>query len=148
MERILEFIGNNLFWVSLWFAVSILLLWNLFGDILLGITQLEPGDVTRRINHDDATVVDLRGSSEFASGHILNAINIPDAEFSTRKKELDKFRSKPVILYCQNGQASTRMVKILKAEGFEDVSGLKGGLSSWQRAGLPLSRSGKKGQGE
>jgi rhodanese-related sulfurtransferase len=40
------------------------------------------------------------------------------------------------------------MVKILKAEGFEDVSGLKGGLSSWQRAGLPLSRSGKKGQGE
>ena len=140
MERLIEFIGNNLFWVSLWVAILMLLIWNLYGDLLMGITQLEPMDVTRLINHDHATMIDLRSPSEFESGHILNAINLPEADFSNKKQVLDKYRKKPLILYCQNGTNSRRLVKLLKTDGFENVSSMKGGISTWQRASLPLNQ--------
>ena len=139
MENLFEFIGNNLFWVSLWFAVLILLLWNLFGNIFMGITQFDPMDVTRRINHDNAVIIDIRSPAEYDSGHIINALNIPDAELSGRKNEIDKFKKKPIIFYCQNGTASAQAVRKLKADGFEDVSCMKGGILTWQRATLPLS---------
>ena len=140
MERLIEFILSNLFWVSLWIAILMLLTWNLFGDFFMGITQLEVMDVTRRINHDNAILVDLRSPSEFEAGHILNSLNIPDADLLDRKSELDKFQKKPVIFYCQRGAKSPRVVKLLKADGFEDISSIKGGILTWQSAGLPLSQ--------
>jgi rhodanese-related sulfurtransferase len=140
MERLFEFIGNNSLWVSVWFALLILLLWNLFKDNLLGIAQLDPIDVTRRINNDHAVVVDLRNSDDYQSGHILNAINIPETELAERKRDLEKLRKKPIILCCQSGSISTRTVQQLKSDGFDDVSIMKGGILTWQRASLPLTR--------
>jgi rhodanese-related sulfurtransferase len=140
MERLFEFIGNNLFWASLWIAILMLLIWNLFSDVIMGIVQLEPMDVTRRINHDNATVIDLRSPAEFEAGHIINSLNIPESELSERTTEISNFNKSPVILYCQSGTISARAVKQLKANGFEDVSSMKGGILTWQRASLPLSR--------
>jgi rhodanese-related sulfurtransferase len=143
MDRLAEFAGNNAFWVSLWFAILIMLLWNLFSDVIMGIAQLEPMDVTRRLNNDNAAIIDLRSESDFKTGHIIHSMNIPDSEISGRKKELDKLKSRPLILYCQTGATSTRVVRQLKMEGFEDVSSLKGGVLNWQRANLPLTRENK-----
>ncbi|NNE37809.1 MAG: rhodanese-like domain-containing protein [Gammaproteobacteria bacterium] len=139
----LEFIGNNLFWVSLWFAILMMLLWNLFSDVLMGIAQLEPMDVTRRINSDNAVIFDLRTESDFNNGHIIHSVNIPEKEITERKKEFEKYKDKPLILYCQTGSVATRVVRQLKTEGFEDISCLKGGILSWQRASLPLTRDKK-----
>src|SRR5690606_26193523 len=102
MENLIEFIGNNLFWVTLWFAVLTLLLWNMFGNIIMGISQIEPSELTRLINHEHAAVIDVRLPADFEAGHILDAINIPEAELQSRKKELEKLRKKPVVVYCQN----------------------------------------------
>ena len=121
----LEFVGNNLLWVTLWFALLILLFWNFFSDTLLGIVQLGPMDATRRINHDNALVIDLRSQSDYKSGHILNSINIPDGELTDRKNELEKHKERPLIMYCQNGTVSSKVVRQLKMEGFEDISCLK-----------------------
>ncbi|MEX2353299.1 MAG: rhodanese-like domain-containing protein [Gammaproteobacteria bacterium] len=140
MERLIEFVANNLFWVSLWVAILSLLLWNLFGDMIMGINQLEPGELTRRINHEHAVVIDVRSAEDYQAGHIMDAVNIPEGELQNRKKEIEKYRKKPVVVYCQNGTTSNRAVRLLKADGFPDVSGLKGGLMSWQKAGMPLSR--------
>ncbi len=144
MDKLLEFLGNNLFWASLWFAILILLLWNLFSDLIMGIVQLEPMDVTRRMNNENAVLLDLRQESDYKSGHIINSINMPENEFANRKNELDKYKNKPLTLYCQTGSVATRIVRQLKSEGFEDISCLKGGVLSWQRANLPLSRGDKK----
>jgi len=147
MEKLLEFIGNNLFWVTLWLAVLMLLLWNVFSNVIMGINQIEPNELTRLINHEHAAVIDVRLPADFEAGHILDAINIPELELQNRKKELEKLRKKPVIVYCQNGTNSTRFVRLLKADGFPNVSCLKNGLVTWTKAGMPLSRgkSGVKG---
>jgi rhodanese-related sulfurtransferase len=145
MERLIEFIASNLFWVSLWFALLMLLLWNLFGHALLGINEIGPMDVTRLINHEHAAVIDVRTEPDYEAGHILNAINIPEAELPDRKQEMEKFRNKPVVVYCQNGAVSPRVARSLKTSGYANVSCIKGGLATWQKAGLPLTRGGKRG---
>ena len=140
MERLIEFTVDNMFWVTLWFALLSLLLWNMFNNLILGITQVEPNELTRLINHEHAAVIDVRLPADFEGGHILDAINIPAAELQNRKKELEKLRKKPLVVYCQNGTDSTRFLRLLKAEGITNVSCLKGGLVTWQKAGMPLTR--------
>ena len=143
MQQFIEFIGNNLFWVSLWFALLLLLAWNLFGHILQGIQQIEPMEATRFINHEHAVVIDIRSPADFANGHIINALNIPEAELSGKKAEIEKMRKKPFIVYCQSGTASPRIVRMLKADGLVAYC-LRGGIATWQKAALPLTRSGNQ----
>lgn len=141
MERIPEFIGNHLFLVTLFVAILALLLWNLFGSALTGVIQVEPAEATRMINREGAVVLDVRPAEEFQAGHVLNAVNIPEPELATRREELDKHKDRPLIAYCANGAASTRAVSQLKAGGFEKPYCLRGGLSAWRSAGLPVTRA-------
>lgn len=140
MERLIEFTGNHLYLVTLFIAILMLLLWNLYGSLLSGISQLEPGDVVRMMNRDHAAVVDIRLPADFEAGHILNAINIPQGELGEKQKELGKYQQKPLVVYCENGSTSTQAIRLLKAGGFEKVYGLNGGLAAWRNAALPLAR--------
>lgn len=140
MERIPEFLGNNLFLFTLFMAILALLLWNLFGAALTGVTQVEPADATRMINREGALILDVRPGTEFQEGHILNAVNIPEAELTSREKEIEKHKGKPIIACCHNGSASARAASRLKAGGFEMPYCLKGGLMAWRSAGLPITR--------
>ncbi len=148
MEKLIEFAAGNLFWVSLWFGILILLLWNLFGHVMSGVSLVEPAEVTRLMNHEHAAVIDVRQPDDFNAGHILNAVNMPEAELPDRKKELEKMKKKPLILYCQSGSVSPGLARKLKAEGFPEVSCMKGGISGWQGAGLPLTRNPADKQGK
>ena len=143
MERLIEFAGNHLFLVSLFFAILLLLVWNLYGSILAGITQLEPVDVIRMMNHEHAAVMDIRSSADFESGHILNAMNVPDSDLNQKMKELGKYQKKPLIVYCENGSVTSHAIRSLKTGGFENVYGLKGGIAAWRNATLPLARGGE-----
>jgi rhodanese-related sulfurtransferase len=140
MENIPEFIGNHLFLVTLLIAVICLLIWNIFGDSMSGIRQVSPAELTRLINRENAVVVDIRAAGDFLNGHIIHALNIPEAEIKSRLKELEKHREKTVVVCCNTGTLSSRGVRLLKAEGFDNILALKGGLSAWQNAGLPLTR--------
>lgn len=141
MENLTEFVSTNLLWVCLWFALLMLLIWNTAGNALLGVKQIEPMDVTRLLNHEHAALLDIRTAAEFAAGHILGAINIPEAELPQKKTELEKMKKKPLIVCCQNGLASPRIVRQLNSEGFESVSLLRGGYATWKKAGLPSRKA-------
>ena len=140
MERIPEFIGNHLFLFTLFLALLGLLLWNLFGAVMTGVTLVEPAEATRMINREGAVVLDVRPAAEYQQGHVLNAMNIPEAELPERQKELEKHRDKPVIACCESGVASARAVSRLKAGGFEKSFCMRGGLTAWRSAGLPTTR--------
>ena len=57
--------------------------------------------------------------------------------------KLAKLRNKPVVAVCDAGVTSSRAVNKLRNSGFESVYNLKGGMSAWGQAGLPVV-SGKK----
>jgi rhodanese-related sulfurtransferase len=79
----------------------------------------------------------------FSKGHIVNARNIPSDELEAKMDSLESIKSKPVIAVCDAGMTSTKTVTSLRAAGFESVYGLKGGMTGWGQAGLPVV-TGKK----
>ncbi len=140
MERLPEFIANHLFLFTLLVALTMLLVWNLFGDSLSGVKSILPSELTRMMNHEDAVVIDLRSREQFDQGHIINAKNHPVAEIETSKSKLQAFKQKPLVVVCQNGGESARISRAFKHEGYENVAILKGGLQAWQNANMPLTK--------
>ena len=140
MERLPEFIANHLGLASLFIAVLALLLWNIYGSSLSGLTRVGPTEVTRLLNHEKALLLDLRAPADFSSGHILAARSIPAAELENRQKELQKYKSNPIILCCSRDSDGIKAGRILKYAGYEKIYSLKGGLESWRTANLPITR--------
>jgi len=95
---------------------------------------------TQLMNREDALVVDLRAADEYAKGHILGARSLPLADLARRAGELDKFKSKPVIVHCATGSSAGGAVALLRKNGFANVVNLSGGYAAWQQAGLPVEK--------
>lgn len=94
----------------------------------------------KKILDKDTTVVilDVRTPQEFNSetGHLRGAINIPIQELEARKNELDKYRSRPILVYCLSGNRSMRASEILQKQGFKLIH-LDGGIVQWNSAFPP-----------
>jgi rhodanese-related sulfurtransferase len=85
-------------------------------------------------------VIDLRGSDEFAKGHVLGAKNVPLADLERRAAELDRNKARPVIVYGSDPTRAAPAVQVLRKAGFSDVRNLAGGYGAWQQAGLPVEK--------
>jgi rhodanese-related sulfurtransferase len=143
MEQLIEFIGNNPMLFIAFGVVLGLLIWNLFGDKILGIENIPPNEAVIKINHEDAIVIDVREDNEFVEGHILDSIHIPLGSLNSRLQSLEKYRNRPIILSCRSGNRSGQAYRILKQRQFEKLFNLKGGVISWEHAGLPLTKGRK-----
>jgi rhodanese-related sulfurtransferase len=95
---------------------------------------------TQLINQGKTIVLDVRDPAQFAAGHLRDAKNIPLKELPNRMSELDKFKSKNVIVTCQSGMQSAKATTQLKKAGFNEVVSLNGGLTAWQAQGLPIAK--------
>jgi rhodanese-related sulfurtransferase len=84
----------------------------------------------------------VRAADEFRGGHIIGALNVPAAELEQHRKELDKYKERPLISSCQNGAVGARVARSLKTSGFARAYALKGGIGAWRGANLPLTRDG------
>jgi rhodanese-related sulfurtransferase len=103
-----------------------------------GGPAVSPQDATLMINRQDALVLDVRTPEEFGKVHILNARNVPVAQLEARSGELQKYKSRPVIV-CENGARSGAVTTLHKL-GLEKVHTLAGGVAAWQQAGLPVEK--------
>jgi rhodanese-related sulfurtransferase len=135
-----EFIQQNWYWAAL-AAVSGAML---VVTSLRGGRGISPTQATALINREDAVVIDVRETAEFAAGHLPSARHIPLGELAKRLGELDKLKDKPVILNCQSGGRSASACAILAKAGFSQVHNLEGGIEAWVQAGMPISRQKKK----
>lgn len=134
----MEFIQENLLLVIAAAASGAMLMWSFMSDRVSGISQLGTLEATRLIN-DDALVLDVREDKEWAAGHIPNARHIPLGVLSSRLGELEKFKSKPIVVSCRSGHRSGRACAMLKKSGFESIHNLAGGIIAWEKASLPIT---------
>ncbi len=107
---------------------------------LRGVNAVNPTQALQLINHEDAVVVDIRDLSEYKKGHLPEARHIPLRELDQRLKELNRFRQKPIIVYCLTDTRASAAGGKLKKAGFESVHSLRGGLAAWQNASLPVTK--------
>ncbi len=80
-----------------------------------------------------ALIVDVRGASEYAAGHVPGAINIPLGALPDRLGELP--RDRPIVTYCMMNHPGhsrgERAAALLHGQGFA-ASALAGGYPAWQ----------------
>ena len=136
---ITEFALENIFWVGLAALSASGLMWTLIRD---NAQSVDAADAVLLVKRDKGVFVDIRSAADFAAGNIAQSRNIPAAELPKRTTDLDRYRDKPVILVCQQGNTAKRQVRTLTALGFSQVRVLRGGINGWLDAQLPVS--GKK----
>ena len=142
MDRILEFAGNNTLLVFALVTTFLLVIFTELRRKASGMLALQPGDAVKLINND-AIIVDVRSSEAYSKGHIVNAKSVPFDELEGHMDKLSKFKGKPVVTVCDAGITSGKVANTLRSSGFESVYNLKGGMSAWSQAGLPVV-TGKK----
>ena len=135
MDRLVEFVGLEWELFTLLLALIVALI---FTESRKAGKTVSPQGATLLINRSDAVVVDIRDLKEFNEGHIVGAINIPLANFDGRVTELEKYKTKPLIIACKMGQQSGIIGKRLSAKGFTDVQRLQGGMTEWLASNLPV----------
>ncbi|WP_454071421.1 rhodanese-like domain-containing protein [Enterococcus alishanensis] len=86
-----------------------------------------PADLERQLKKNKLTVLDVRDTNEYASGHIPNAINYPLADIENYQGAKDQ----PTYVVCQGGVRSKKAAKILQAKGYQVVN-VTGGMNLWQ----------------
>jgi rhodanese-related sulfurtransferase len=106
-----------------------------------GEVRLVPAsEVVERLSDapGDLVLLDVRSPSEFESGHIAGARNIPVNELETRLAELDNVRDQEVIVFCEMGGRAVMAEGLLQGAGFARLGHLEGDMSAWRAAGHPL----------
>ncbi|OGT05831.1 MAG: hypothetical protein A2103_01035 [Gammaproteobacteria bacterium GWF2_41_13] len=86
-------------------------------------------------------LLDCREDSELSLGSIENSFRIPINNLRERLNEIDQYKNKFVIIYCQSGQMSLIAAKELYEKGFDNVSVLNGGLFAWLAEGFPIKHN-------
>ncbi len=87
----------------------------------------------------DAILLDVRTDREFAGGHAAGTRHFPHEEMvAGGRPKLPKDAT--IYVYCRSGNRSADAVRILRREGYDDVTNI-GGLRDWQDAGGAVSAS-------
>jgi len=135
----MDFVKSNILLIAIALISGTMLLWPLVrrsaGGPWVNTVQL-----TQLINRENAIVIDVRDAAEYAKGHIVGARNVPLAQFEKRFGELEKLRSKPLVMHCDTGNRSSKALDILRKNGFEKLYNLSGGYAAWLNAGLPAEK--------
>ena len=87
-------------------------------------------------------IIDVRGTGEYAGGHVQGAVNIPLGQLSKKLARIP--REQPVVTYCNmhhRGESrGERAAAILREQGFQART-LDGGFQAWKEQGHPVEQA-------
>lgn len=87
-------------------------------------------------------VLDVRTAEDFVGeqGHVEEAVNIPVEDLQQRLDEIGNYLEQPVAIVCRTDKKSAKAALLLTEAGFADVHIVRGGMTKWIEAGLPVIR--------
>ena len=93
--------------------------------------NISPSELKARLERGDKIrVIDVRETDEWAVAKIPTAELIPLSQFQNlAMQELSP--EEEIILYCHHGVRSARAQGYLKAQGYDKVLNLTGGIDAW-----------------
>jgi len=115
---------------------------RLIGNLRRG-PMMSTNDFKQRLDtNKDLLVLDVRTAEDFVGeqGHIDRAVNIPVEDLQQRMDEIGNYLEQPVAIVCRTDKKSAKAALLLTEEGFADVHIVRGGMTKWIEAGLPVTR--------
>jgi rhodanese-related sulfurtransferase len=137
MQDTFLFLQNHWMLSTAFVVVLVLLILIEYIRHQRGAKRIGPSQVVQLMNHQEAVLIDIRSNPVFTTGHIVGSISIPMSELDDKRKKLDKYKSKPIILVCATGLESPRAATLLAKYGIAPLI-LAGGIRGWRDADMPL----------
>jgi rhodanese-related sulfurtransferase len=88
---------------------------------------------------DGPLLLDVRTPEEYEGGHVPGAVNIPHDQVTGRLAELEPYRDRGVVVYCQSGRRAGMAAEALVEAGLP-VRHLDGDMAGWRERNLPIER--------
>ena len=92
------------------------------------ISQQEAYDM---MTADDVIILDVRTQDEFDSGHIINAVLLPDYEVEEKAESVIPDKNQIILVYCRTGRRSANASKKLIEMGYTKIYDF-GGIVDWE----------------
>ncbi len=137
---ILDFLLQHVALVALVLASALMLAWPEIQALISREQAISPVEATQMINRRHALVIDLRSREHYDLGHLPTAHSIHPDELSSEVGSRKLPTEHPVILIAST-QNTARAAATLKTVGFSDIYVLKGGMTAWVEANLPLAHA-------
>jgi len=87
-------------------------------------------------NRRDLLLIDVRGQDELHEGYIEGSTLMPVWDIIKGAQRPPK--NKAILLICAVGGRSLALGQLMSRNGWNEVYNLKGGISAWKEADLPL----------
>jgi rhodanese-related sulfurtransferase len=105
------------------------------------IREVTIADVKPRLDRGEAFhLVDVREESEWANGHLPDAIHLGKGIIERDIEQRIPNTSAEIILYCGGGFRSALAAENLMKMGYTNVFSMDGGFRAWREAGFPIER--------
>ena len=82
------------------------------------------------MERDDVTILDVRREDEYKSGHIKNAVLVPNETISNEVLEEIPNLEKTILVYCRSGKRSKDASMKLVDIGYKNIYDF-GGIIDW-----------------
>ena len=103
-----------------------------------GVQHITPQNTVIELQNGTAILIDVREESEFK----LEFIPLNDVFYYPMSGILDQLQNipsdKPIIVVCNAGVRSSKVVNLLNRSGFINSANLDGGIIMWKALGLPV----------
>ncbi len=108
------------------------------GWIFVNYTSISAKQAYVLLQEDNnVTLLDVRSRGEYQRGHIRRSILIPVESLEKDISQLDKFKNRQIIVYCQTGSRSARASRILIKYGFTPLN-VKDDFKVWEKESVVL----------
>ncbi|GIZ12490.1 rhodanese-like domain-containing protein [Pseudomonas sp. NCCP-436] len=132
--NLIEFVINHYVLSGLFVILLVLLI---VTELRKGGQSLSSRELTALVNSDKGVVLDVRAQKDFSAGHIVDSLHIPYDKLKARMAELEKHRSKTIVVVDALGQHAGSIARELKKAGYTTAK-LSGGIATWRGDNLPL----------
>ena len=123
---------NNIIYIVLTAFIIFIVYRKISFAINKKIVHLSAKEAYQLIKENkDLLIIDVRTMQEFKSGHIQGSKSYPVREIASRINNLEKYKDRPILVYCASGGRSPAAVRILLKNDFNDIYHLKRGLIDW-----------------
>ena len=141
MDQLITFAMSQPLLSGAWLVIVLMIIVITIKIQMSPIKQLSTQQMTFLINRESGVVVDSRSEKDFKAGHIVDAVHLGNEKVSKNDfASLEKHKDKPIIVVCSAGLSASKVASQLAKAGFTKVSILKGGMSAWLSAGLPVTK--------
>jgi phage shock protein E len=91
--------------------------------------QESEGALRALVQQSNALLLDVRTPTEFASGHMTGAVNLPLDRIQSLP-QIETALDREIVLYCRSGARSARAAQVLRSQGYTRVHDL-GPMRRW-----------------